>query len=86
MRRKGSDGGHNGLKSIIHALGTEAFPRLRIGIGEPEGGWINHVLSEFSESERAEIDRVVQRAADAIETFVTDGVQATMNRFNGQVE
>ena len=86
MRRKGSDGGHNGLKSIIHALGTEAFPRLRIGIGEPEGGWINHVLSEFSESERAEIDCVVQRAADAIETFVTDGVQATMNRFNGQVE
>lgn len=86
MRRKGSDGGHNGMKSIIDALGTEAFPRLRIGIGEPEGEWVDHVLSEFSESERAEIDRVVHRAADAIETFVTDGVQATMNRFNGQVE
>lgn len=86
MRRKGSDGGHNGMRSIIHALDTQAFPRLRIGIGEPEENLIDYVLSEFSEAERAEIDSVVQRAADALETFVTDGVQAAMSRFNGRVE
>ena len=86
MRRKGSDGGHNGMRSIIHALDTQALPRLRIGIGEPEENLIDYVLSEFSQAEREEIDFVVQRAADALETFVTDGVQAAMSRFNGRVE
>ena len=86
MRRKGSDGGHNGMRSIIHALDTQAFPRLRIGIGEPEENLIDYVLSEFSQAEREEMDFVVQRAADALETFVTDGVQAAMSRFNGRVE
>ncbi|MCH8291805.1 aminoacyl-tRNA hydrolase [Candidatus Poribacteria bacterium] len=86
MRRKGSDGGHNGMRSIIHALDTQALPRLRIGIGEPEENLIDYVLSEFSQAEREEMDFVVQRAADALETFVTDGVQAAMSRFNGRVE
>ncbi len=86
MRRKGSDGGHNGMRSIIHALHTQAFPRLRIGIGEPEENLIDYVLSEFSQAEREEMDFVVQRAADALETFVTDGVQAAMSRFNRRVE
>ena len=86
MRRKGSDGGHNGMRSIIHALDTQAFPRLRIGIGEPDENLIDYVLSEFSKAQREEMDFVVQRAADALETFVTDGVQAAMSRFNRRVE
>ena len=86
MRRKGSDGGHNGMRSIIHALDTQVFPRLRIGIGEPEENLIDYVLSEFSQAQREEMDFVVQRAADALETFVTDGVQAAMSRFNRRVE
>ena len=74
------------MRSIIHALDTQAFPRLRIGIGEPDENLIDYVLSEFSKAQREEMDFVVQRAADALETFVTDGVQAAMSRFNRRVE
>ena len=85
IRKGGSDGGHNGMKSIIRHLGTQDFPRLRVGIGKVEGDWIDHVLKEFSATEREHIDKAIPCAADAIETFVTDGVQTTMNRFNGHV-
>ena len=85
MRKAGSDGGHNGMKSIIHHLRTQDFPRLRVGIGKVEGDWMDHVLSEFSAAEREDIDWAIPCAADAIETFVTDGVQTAMNRFNGCV-
>lgn len=85
MRKAGSDGGHNGMKSIIHHLGTQDFPRLRVGIGKVEGDWMDHVLSEFSTDERTSIDWAIPFAADAIEVFVTDGVQTAMNRFNGRV-
>lgn len=83
MRKGGSDGGHNGMKSIIHHLGTQDFPRLRVGIGRVEGDWMDHVLNEFSAPEREDIDWAIPCAADAIETFVTEGVQTAMNRFNG---
>ena len=83
MRKAGSDGGHNGMKSIIHHLGTQDFPRLRVGIGKVEGEWMDHVLNEFSAVEREDIDWAIPYAADAIETFVTEGVQTAMNRFNG---
>ena len=83
MRKAGSDGGHNGMKSIIHHLGTQDFPRLRVGIGKVEGDWMDHVLNEFSAAEREDIKWAIPYAADAIETFVTDGVQTAMNRFNG---
>ena len=83
MRKAGSDGGHNGMKSIIHHLGTQDFPRLRVGIGKVEGDWMDHVLNEFSAAEKEDIKWAVPHAADAIETFVTDGVQTAMNRFNG---
>ena len=85
MRKAGSDGGHNGMKSIIHHLRTQDFSRLRVGIGKAEGDWMDHVLSEFSAAEREDIDWAIPCAADAIETFVTDGVQTAMNRFNGCV-
>ena len=85
LRKAGSDGGHNGMKSIIHHLSTQDFPRLRVGIGQVEGDWMDHVLTEFSADEREYIDWAIPRGVDAIETFVTDGVQTAMNRFNGLV-
>ncbi len=85
MRKGGSDGGHNGMKSVIHHLSTQDFPRLRVGIGQVEGNWMDHVLNEFSDAEREYIDGTILRASDAIETFVTEGVQTAMNRFNGRV-
>jgi PTH1 family peptidyl-tRNA hydrolase len=87
MRRSGSDGGHKGIQSIQHLLDTQAFPLLRIGIGKPETGhWIDYVLSEFSPAESEEIDYMIQRAADAIETLISDGIHSAMNQFNGRAE
>ncbi len=83
MRKAGSDGGHNGMKSIIHHLGTQDFARLRVGIGKVEGDWMDHVLNQFSAAEREDINWAVPCAADAIETFVVEDVQTAMNRFNG---
>lgn len=83
MRRKGSDGGHNGMKSIISTLHTTEFPRLRIGIGEPIGAQVDYVLSEFTDAETPKIEDAIQRAVDAVETFVRDGILTAMNRFNG---
>ena len=82
MRRKGSDGGQKGMKSIIHHLGTTEFPRLRIGIGEPIGDLTDYVLTEFSEDEEIEITHTIDRAVDAIETFVKDDILTAMNQFN----
>lgn len=86
LRKKGSDGGHNGMKSIIRHLDTEEFPRLRIGIGSPTYSQTDYVLSEFDEPDKLQIDQVVQRAADAIEMLIEDGIQNAMNQFNGRVE
>lgn len=84
MRRKGSDGGQKGMKSIIRHLGTTEFPRLRIGIGEPIGALIDYVLTEFSEDEEIEITHTINRALEAIETFVTDDILTVMNKFNSR--
>ena len=84
MRRKGSDGGQKGMKSIIQHLGTTDFPRLRIGIGEPVGALIDYVLTEFSEAEEIEITHTIDRAVAAIETFVTDDILTVMNKFNSR--
>ena len=76
--------GHNGLRSIKQHLHTDAFIRVRIGVGKPpskERG-ADHVLNRFSKRERAEVDVTVEQAADAVETIVRDGVDAAMNRFN----
>lgn len=83
IRAAGSAGGHNGLKSIIQHLG-EGFPRLRIGIGRGDPRWdlADHVLSTFGREEREVIDQAIGRAADAVETFVEEGLGAAMNKFN----
>ena len=82
MRQKGSDGGQKGMKSIIHHLDTTEFPRLRIGIGEPVGDLTDYVLTEFSEDEEIEIAHTIDRAVDAIGTFVKDDILTAMNQFN----
>ena len=84
-RARGSAGGHNGLKSIIEHLGSDVS-RLRVGVGR--GGatrdeLANHVLARFDKSEAAEVERMTMRAADAAEVFITSGIAAVMNEFNG---
>ena len=83
LRRSGSAGGHNGLKSVIEHIGTE-FPRLRIGIerGDRARDLSDRVLSKFPPAERDVMDRAVSRAADAAETFLKEGIAEAMNRFN----
>lgn len=83
-RARGSAGGHNGLKSIIAHLGDE-FPRLRVGVGRGDDrrDLADHVLSRFELDEREEVERMMSRAADAAETFITSGIAAVMNTYNG---
>lgn len=83
-RARGSEGGHNGLRSIIEQLGTNEFPRLRVAVGRGDNrrDLADHVLAGFEASEQAEIERAIERAADAAEVFVTDGIVKVMNTFN----
>jgi peptidyl-tRNA hydrolase, PTH1 family len=83
-RARGSAGGHNGLKSLIQQLGTDQFPRLRIGVGRGDGrrDLADHVLARFEPEERSVIEDAIERAANAAELFIADGVSAAMNRFN----
>jgi PTH1 family peptidyl-tRNA hydrolase len=83
-RARGSAGGHNGLKSLIAHLG-EDFARLRIGVGRGDmrRDLADHVLARFDAAEAAEVERMTTRAADASEMFVTSGIEAVMNAYNG---
>ena len=83
LRRSGSAGGHNGLKSIIQYLGGE-FPRLRIGVGRGDLRWdlADHVLATFERDEHDAVNQAIGRAADAVEVVVDVGVEVAMNRFN----
>lgn len=84
VRPKGSAGGHNGIKNIIAQLGTQEFPRVKVGVGEKPKGWdlADYVLSRFGPDERALMDEAVKNAADAVVTMISDGVDVAMNRFN----
>jgi PTH1 family peptidyl-tRNA hydrolase len=85
VKSGGGLAGHNGLRSIKSHLHSDAFQRVRIGVGKPvskERG-ADHVLNKFSKRERAEVDVTVEQAADAVETIAAEGVDAAMNRFNG---
>jgi len=84
LRPGGSSGGHNGIKDIIQKLGTNAFPRIRIGIGNdfPQGQQVQHVLSPFTKKEREIIDTTLDRAADAAFCFLREGIEEAMNNFN----
>jgi peptidyl-tRNA hydrolase, PTH1 family len=83
-RPGGSAGGHNGLKSVAEHLGTEEYARLRVGVGrgDERRDLADHVLAGFDADERPEIEGAVMRAADAVDAFVAEGIEAVMNRFN----
>jgi PTH1 family peptidyl-tRNA hydrolase len=85
IRRQGSDGGHNGLLSIIEVLGTSAFPRLRLGIGAPPEGLIDFVLGGFEPHEREAVAEMVGRARDALSVILREGLEKAMNDFNKEV-
>ncbi len=83
--RSGGHGGHNGVRSIIAALGTRDFPRLKIGIGRPPNGTPadRYVLSTFSSDEQKLVNQLIHLAAKGIEEFVKNGIDSAMNKFNG---
>ena len=86
IRVKGSAGGHNGLKNIIQHLGTDQFPRLRVGVGEkphPDYDMADWVLGKFVGEDKKAIDAAVKRAADAIECILDQGIDRGMGKFNG---
>lgn len=84
IRPKGSSGTHNGMKSIIYQLQSDAFPRIRIGIGHAPEKWdlADYVLSKFSKEDRTVINGSIEKAADAAMTVVENGVEKAMNSFN----
>ena len=84
LKSKGSDAGHNGLKNIASVLGTQAYARLRFGIGNdfPRGGQIGFVLGQFTEEDLKTMDERVGLACEMIKSFCLAGIQITMNQFN----
>jgi len=85
IRKGGSAGGHNGLKSIIAQLGSDRFPRLKIGVGEkphPDYDMADWVLSKFAGTDRQMMEEAMKRAADAVECLLRDGADQAMNKFN----
>ncbi|OUQ76893.1 aminoacyl-tRNA hydrolase [Flavonifractor sp. An100] len=86
IRKGGSAGGHNGLKNIIQHLGTDQFPRVRVGVGEkphPDYDLADWVLGKFVGEDKKTMDQAVKRAADAVECLIQNGPDKAMNRFNG---
>ena len=86
IRVKGSAGGHNGLKNIIQHLGTDQFPRLRVGVGEkphPDYDMADWVLGKFTGEDTKKIDASVKRAADAVACILSEGIDRGMGKFNG---
>lgn len=91
MRLAGSAGGHNGLKSLIRSLGSDAFPRLKLGISTPSGRpagerLVGHVLGKFRDDERTELAIMISRATDAVRSACQSGLESAMNLFNRKEE
>ena len=88
VRPKGSAGGHNGIKNIIAHLGDDKFPRVRVGVGEKPKGWdlVDHVLGRYSDEDKEIMKESFKRAADAVVSIMTGGIDKAMNDFNGITE
>jgi peptidyl-tRNA hydrolase, PTH1 family len=87
IRPSGSSGTHNGMRSIVQVLGTEKFPRLRIGIGAQDGGRLrDYVLDEFAADEQAVVNRAIERSVDALVLFARGDLKRAMNEFNRDEE
>ena len=85
IRKKGRAGGHNGIKSIISCLGTDAFPRLKFGVGDKpkQMDLADYVLGRFNSEDEAIVAKELEKACNAIECMVTEGYDAAMNKYNG---
>jgi PTH1 family peptidyl-tRNA hydrolase len=85
LRARGGSAGHNGMRSIIDRLGTQDFPRLRIGVNRPPGRMeaAAYVLQDFSDAEQEMLAILLERGVEAIQLFVSEGIEAAMNQFNG---
>ena len=88
IRKKGSAGGHNGMKNIISHLGTEVFPRIKVGVGEKPKKYdlADYVLSRFSKEERAIMEEGYQKAVEAVEMILRGEMDEAMNKFNRKVK
>lgn len=89
LRQKGSAGGHNGMKSIIQALGTDQFKRIRIGVDRPSNGMsiVDYVLQKFSKQEMDTMNKVIEHSARAVEAYIESSrFDRVMNEFNGEVK
>lgn len=88
IRKKGSAGGHNGLKNIIQHVGGDSFQRIRMGVGEKpkEYDLVDWVLGHFNKEDRKAVDEAIQKAVQAVEIILTDGADAAMNEFNRKVQ
>jgi PTH1 family peptidyl-tRNA hydrolase len=84
IRKKGSAGGHNGMKSIISHLGTDEFPRIKVGVGDKPKGWdlADYVLSRFQGDEQASIRDALKDSSEACKMIITSGMDAAMNLYN----
>lgn len=85
VRSKGSAGSHNGMKSIIYLLKSDKFPRIKIGVGRPEPGrdLADFVLGRFTKEEEMDINETLEKAADAVECLIKEGISSSMNKYNG---
>ena len=83
IREKGSHGGHNGIKSIIANLGTDVFPRVKIGVGAPKGNLVSHVLGKFNEDEIEILRETIKASSDAVSIMVKSDTKEAMNKLNG---
>lgn len=83
IREKGSAGGHNGIKSIIANLSTDVFPRIKIGVGQPKGDLVSHVLGKFSKDEQEVLKESLEASASAVEIIIRENAKEAMNKLNG---
>jgi peptidyl-tRNA hydrolase, PTH1 family len=83
IREKGSAGGHNGIKSIIANIGGDVFPRIKIGVGQPSGDLVSHVLGRFSKEESEVLIEVIEASLIGVEGIIKDGIKEAMNKLNG---
>ena len=83
IREKGSAGGHNGIKSIISNMSTDIFPRIKIGVGQPKGDLVSHVLGKFNQEEINDLNEVIEASSEAVEIIIKDGTKEAMNKLNG---
>lgn len=86
LKQKGGHGGHNGIRSVIESLGSDAFIRIRIGIGRPsmQKSMTNHVLGNFHSNEREQMKSIIETASRSIRTILLKGISQAMNQFNNK--